>query len=284
MMHSKTLLYLTACLLLALTACREDRDLNTDTTSATDEAISRAYWDDLTRLVERESQQEGSLNGFHPSEATEPEDRCVAVNITPAGGGAFFPATLTLDFGAGCTYNGKTRSGVITAVFTGKYRNAGTVITVTPSNYVVNGHALSGTKTITNNGENAAGQLNYTIDIANGSITFPNGDVATRSSTRTRTWVAGQGTTFATDGMAGILDDEHTIDGTASGTNRNGVVYSAITTTPLHFAQACDWIQAGRLEITPDGAATRFIDYGNTGCDDQATVGVGNFSMAITLP
>ena len=41
---------------------------------------------------------------------------------------------------------------------------------------------------------------------------------------------------------------------------------------------------AGVLEHTPGGKATRYIDYGNGSCDDQATVTINGHVYTITLP
>jgi hypothetical protein len=44
-----------------------------------------------------------------------------------------------------------------------------------------------------------------------------------------------------------------------------------------HFTQ-------GTLEHTPGGKATRYIDFGNGTCDDQATVTINGTTYTITLP
>jgi hypothetical protein len=70
----------------------------------------------------------------------------------------------------------------------------GTVITITPQNYFVNGYQLNGSKTVTNLGENGNGDLHYSISV-DGSITAPgNAWTSQWESDRIRTWVEGQST------------------------------------------------------------------------------------------
>jgi hypothetical protein len=72
-----------------------------------------------------------------------------------------------VNFGAtNCQGNdGRNRRGaLVTIAFTGKYRDSLTVITVTPQNYFVDDNQVTGSKTITNKGHNAAHHLVYEIN------------------------------------------------------------------------------------------------------------------------
>ena len=82
-------------------------------------------------------------------------------------------------------------------------------------------------------------------------------------------------------------DDVYSITGSASGTTSNGNTFSSVITSPVirkmligcrrHFVQ-------GKLEHTPGGKATRYIDFGNGACDDQATVIINGNTYTINLP
>ena len=75
-------------------------------------------------------------------------------------------------------------------------------------------------------GENDNGNLNFDISIVDGKVTDPDGEFATWESERNREWIAGEETTILTDGLSGILDDEYSLTGTASGVNRHGIAYT----------------------------------------------------------
>jgi hypothetical protein len=151
--------------------------------------------------------------------------------------------------------------------YTGRYREPGTVITITPENYRVNNYLIEGQKTIENMGINANGQLYYTIT-ANGMVAEPsNAWAISWSANRTRTWVEGQDTPSR-------LDDVYEISGGSSGVNRNGVNYTSTITTPLRAEFSCAWIVSGQVTIEPEDYATRYIDFGNGECNNGFTVTV----------
>ena len=89
--------------------------------------------------------------------------------------------------------------------------------------------------------------------------------------------IAGASTPFVRN------DDIYRITGTANGVNINGVSYTANIVQPLRRAISCQWVESGTVEITPANLATRTLDFGSTGCDNQATVTVNNNSYSITL-
>src|SRR6202012_2249016 len=75
---------------------------------------------------------------------------------------------IVVDFGTGTTCkDGKVRSGQIIATWTGPYRATGTMITITFNNYTINGDKVTGTKTVTNEGLNANGNIHYKIEVTN---------------------------------------------------------------------------------------------------------------------
>ena len=109
-----------------------------------------------------------------------------------------WPKTLTINFGTSnclCA-DGNLRRGIITAVFTGQYRKPGTVISIYLSNYYHNNNFVQvGTHTITNNGINTNGNLSYTINVVNASVTTSSG-IISWNSYRTREWISGVTTTL----------------------------------------------------------------------------------------
>jgi hypothetical protein len=43
-------------------------------------------------------------------------------------------------------------------------------------------------------------------------------------------------------------------------------------TVPVEKRASCTWITKGRIDLTPEGLATRTVDYGDGTCDDKATL------------
>lgn len=189
-----------------------------------------------------------------------------------------FPKKVTIDFGSGCTDDrGITRTGKIIADITGKFRESGTVVTVTLENFTRNGNAITGQKTITNNGPNAAGHYVYTINVNDASITTDKGTISW-SSSRQREWISGFDTKWPN-----ISDDEFLITGSVSGVNSLDREFSIEITTALNVKRDCKWITAGVVEITSELGQTRKLDYGDGTCDDKATLHVRNKTKEITL-
>lgn len=272
----KKVILLGAAAVLAFSCKKEDAkdtikdQANNDYTSASDQAISDVIWQDIQKQSDEASQSEGV--GVRS---------CGTVTLNPIG---TFPTTLTIDFGtSGCVGNdGRFRVGKIVSVLTGHWRDSGTTVTITPDNYSVDGYHVSGTKTIENKGR-INGNLTYDVAVTNGKIIAPNGDSATRDSDVTYEWIAGENTTFMSHGTAGILDDIYLIRGTYTGVNRNGLAYTANTTTDIRKELSCKWPVSGVLDINPQGLPTRTIDFGNGTCDDDATVTVNNITIAFDM-
>ena len=260
---------LLASLLAFSTSCRKRRD-NRSTTTSQDHAAAEAGFNDIYKITEsaiKDNDLEKSGSAF-----ASIYGNCATITVNPPLPDTTFPKTITIDFGStNCqdTY-GVNRRGVISAVITGKYRSTGTMISVTTQDYYVNDNKIEGTKTITNLGQNSSGNTEFSVEIANAQITYPDGDITTYQSSRVREWVIGE----ATDGLLGIFDDEYDITGTASGVDRTGRAYDMTITSPLRSAILCKWIKQGTVEIQPEDLLLRTVDFGNGDCDAMVTVEV----------
>ncbi len=256
----------------------KDEEKDTDTGSASDQSLASSSVNDMTSIAD-EAGRNYTVSSF---KTASPDGllstSCASVTVDTLAAAK----TITVNFGStNCTCNdGRNRRGAIILNFTGKYRDSLTVITVTPQNYFVNDNQVTGSKTITNKGHNAANHLVYEIN-ANIQIVKASGaGTISWQSVRQREWVTGEST-------SSWNDDIYSITGNASGTTANGNAFSSVITSPLirnmsfgcrrHFTQ-------GVLEHTPSGKATRYIDFGNGACDDQATVTINGNAYTITLP
>jgi hypothetical protein len=239
-------------------SCRKDKRDILGSSTSTDNSTAENLFSDMFKVVDDVSSNTSGIR--------EDNIGCIDTIIVDTLSN---PKTIMIDFGSdACTGNdGRNRTGILHITYTGRYREPGTVITITPENYRVNGHLLSGQKTIENMGFNDNGQLYYSIT-ANGTVTAPSNEwTITWSANRTRTWVEGQDTPER-------LDDVYEITGGCSGVNRNGIAYTSTITTPLRAEVSCAWIVSGNITLEPEGYATRYIDFGAGECNNGFSVTV----------
>jgi hypothetical protein len=232
--------------------------------------------------------ENASLNDF--VEAATPADIAVAngavtepndlARILPAcATRTYDPSTrtLTLDFGTtNCTaLNGVTHRGQIVAVFNGRPRLQGSSVTITLVNYFRNDNQHTGTRIITN-----AGDGSYTLSVQNASVVTKAG-THSWTSQRTYTRIAGQSTRT-------LLDDQYSVTGSATGTNRRGTAYTAAIQQPLLkvFTPGCArFFTAGTVSIN-NGNNTLLLNYDPTNtqaCDNMASVTVNGRTRTIRL-
>jgi hypothetical protein len=260
-------LFLGAALFIAsFNSCKKsDNTISADTQAADDNSYAEATYNDAFNAVNTSATTGGSF--FKTSETLEMlSGASITIKIDSAG----TKKTLTIDFGTGTVCkDGKTRSGQIIGSWNGRYRDSGTVISITFNNYTVNGDKVEGTKTVTNLGHNSRGNLHFSIIISNAKITTSKGTISWQS-TRDREWVAGSNTPT-------IFDDVYNITGSASGTNIKGQTFTITITNALVVNLACRFIEAGTLTITSSASASSgIVDYGNGTCDDLATFTYNN--------
>jgi hypothetical protein len=263
-----------ACSLLLAAACKKEDDPtptptptpDLDYTSAADNARAEDAFNDMLIQVEGAVSANG-LRGV--------TDACAPVVTFDT---ISAPHTLTIDYGsADCTeLSGRTRRGRIDVSYTGHYHDIGTVITITPQSYYVNGMHLQGSKTVINMGPDNDGHPYFTIAVT-GSLSAADGSwTATHQATRTRTWTAGSTTPT-------LLDDEYTITGNGTGVNRNGVAYTVNISNALHVSTICPFITQGTVVITPEGHPEITIDCGNGACDATYTVTVSGHTYTLAF-
>ncbi len=188
---------------------------------------------------------------------------------------------VEVDFGTGIVWRGKTHKGKIVVTYTESRRISGAVRTITFDNYSINDNAIDGTKTVTFTSVSGEGSATFSASVdAKIKIKTKAGKDLVWNSLRIRTYDT-KGT------FDNWKDDEVTLSGNANGVNRNGVKYSAVIVTPLTVKLSCvetsGWLpSSGVLEVTPEGAAKRSVNYGSGSCDRTVTVTVGDRSFEWT--
>jgi hypothetical protein len=227
---------------------------------AKDNAIAEKAFSDMSNQVKAGmSQAENETEGGKSYNLMNNDS--VVITISPYDW-TTFPKTITVDYGTGCLGNdGVLRTGKVIIHTTGWYREHGTVITVTPDDYTVNGVIVEGQQTITNNGLNANNNLSYTV-ITDGSVTTPEGTIMWNSNL-TSEWIAGEPT------LLNPWDDEYLVTGTQHGYTVNADEYDIVILQPLHIKTNCTFVVAGELKMTADGYQDDiFVNYGNGDCDN----------------
>ena len=273
-------LVLAAIIGVTVTSCRKDKDdelLDKDTSSAADNALAEVSFNDVNNIADEASK--GNLISYLSTNNSNSNERGIMSSCaTITHDTITIPHKLTIDFGStNCLCNdGRYRRGQVIVDYTGRYRDSASIHTFTFNNYFVNDNQLLGTKTVTNNGHNSAGHLTYSIAV-NGQIIKANGGgTITWTSARTREWIAGENTLIWSD-------DVYLITGSASGTSAAGLSFTAVINSPLRKELACRYIVSGSIAITPQGKATRLVDFGGGSCDNQATVTINGQVHSITL-
>lgn len=273
-------------MVISITSCRKDKKtIDSDTFSSQDNSTAENLFADVKKVVEEVANDEGESNKKGDKANKYSFGSCATVSITPTWADTTWPKTLTIDFGTtNCTgYYGVNRRGIITVNLTGRYRDPGTVLTVSLNNYYVNDYKVEGTKTLTNNGRNSNNNLSYSVNVTGGKIIDPNGKSIQWASSYTSEWVEGESTNLFTDGISGLCDDVYLITGGGNGINRNGLAFSANIISPLRKEICCRWIVSGSYEIIPSGLSKRVADFGNGTCDNSATVTINGNTYNIKM-
>ena len=272
-----TYLMVAATVGITFTSCKKDKDetLDSDTSAASDNALAEGTYNDVHNIADEASS--GSLTSYLMTSGSG-ERGLLSTCATITNDTTVMPHMLTIDFGtSNCLCNdGRYRRGVINCSYSGHYRDSLATHTITFTNYFVNDNQVMGTKTVTNNGHNAAGHLVYNVTV-NGSIIKASGaGTVTWNSTRTREWIQGESTPTWSD-------DVYLITGSASGNNAAGRSFTINITTPLRREIGCHHFVSGVFELTPSGKPVRVVDYGTGACDNTATVTISGHTYTITL-
>jgi len=227
-------LFLTA---IAFSACQKSgmNPLDSETTLATDNARMDNESDNVGSVVNAIATSNGIGNVAGKLEGggvfgniTLPE--CATVTIDTVSS----PKSIIVDFGTSpclCDqWDGRYRQGMVKATWTGAYRDPGTVITITTTDYFRGDAAdqmdkLDINRTVTNMGPAANGNLQFhLVGVVN--VTYYTGETANWNVDKIKEWTQGASTVDPND-------DVLVITGTVTGTNRNGIPVSATITTPL---------------------------------------------------
>jgi len=254
-----------------LGSCKKE-NLENNMRSAEDNALAEVTFSDVNSIADEAAT--GSLTSYK----TDVSDGILSGCATITHDTVSDPHVLTIDFGvSNCLCNdGRYRRGKIIVTYSGHYRDPGHVHTITFDNYFVNDNQVMGIKTVTNNGYNNNGNLYFSIEVDGSIIRANNGGTIEFVSSRMREWIEGESTPQ-------WHDDVYLVTGTASGNNSEGNSFTAEITSALRRTVACHQFVSGTLEVVPSGSPTRYIDFGDGSCDNEATVTVNGNDHIIHL-
>ncbi len=261
--------------LMMFSSCEKKEEvtgiLNTETVE--DEAIADIIWNSVDADVDLVSSMFES-NSLKSASA----DTCPIIIIDHPDS-TYFPRTLIIDFGDEyCeTWEGRPKKGKIIITVNKPIYEPGSVRTVTFEDYYIAEHKVEGVHTLTNNGFNGSGNLNFQAVLSGGKITFPDGGIVVREMNHNREWIIG------IDTPRYWWDDQWHITGTASGTNRDGVSYNNLITTPVLYKAVCHFPVSGIIDLNIENVGTLVMDYGDGECDNLATITFGENVWTITL-
>lgn len=279
---------------LTVSSCKKDNELlnSNDTQNLNSESVSDSYSDEATDMSNvsiagvSDLQYAGARTEGEPvTNLKDLDDRlkCATVTLTrtpnstrdnPVG-------SIMIDFGTGCTdARGVTRKGKIIINYVGKRFVSGSSITTTFDGYSRNDVKVEGTHTLTNTQANLTSFPRFTVVIAGGKLTFPDGKTITREQTFTREW---QRASSPTQDKWVILSGS-----SASGTNKNGKSYTMNVTKDLVYSRACQisnkvFIAVSGTKVFVADSKTYTVDYGDGNCDNDITVTLGGISKTITV-
>lgn len=215
--------------------------------------------------------------------------------------------TITIDFGTnGCTgTDGRIRKGKLLFDFSSstpttniKYRNPGFFVSIKSLNYLVDGNQINIiNKTIKNTtpitipaGTNLTWSITANISIikSNSGGTFSWICDRTKELINTSDPLCYNGQANAINWLKAKIK----LNGNSNGTNSKGENYIAkIKDIVRDYTCAPDPSKlhrhpfiSGTIEYTPGNRPTRFLNYGNGGCDLNATLTINGKSWIVTLP
>ena len=271
--------FLLSGLIVGLGACNDDNEVSIgiDESTIKAEVIMDAAFEDIDDMVTISmSATDGPDEG---RTATGHDDRLACADVTHDKENQ----TITIDFGDGCEDpRGRVRAGIINISYTGRRFLPGSVIITTFDNFSIDSIKIEGTRTVTNITEIVGDHLSspkFSITLVGGKMTWPDGTFVTRNIDRVRIWVR----------ALNPLDDEHHIDGTANGINKEGIDYSMVITETLIFKRICRFegnrvfIPVSGIKEVNKGGQVYVVNFGDGQCDNIITVTHGDVTVDIDL-
>lgn len=283
-------------------ACKKNSNSTTavdsDTSGAGDNTMAESTSNDVVNIAGQVSEN-GSLSSYRLGDQENMLTTCASVTTNTT------TQTFTVTFSGHACLDGHTRTGSLMYDYHTSTSNAiwfripGWACTVSSSNYVVDGNAITVNKTISNSTATTftptATNLTWAIS---GTITVVkpnNGGTINWVCNRTKTLLNTSDTAVYHGYSLPISWNKAKlgITGSASGTDSKGENFNATITSQLVLDMTCSpdvnnvghhpFIQGG-IDFTPGTKATRHIDFGSGTCDLNYTVTINGNTYNLTMP
>ena len=265
---------------ISLSACNEDpEEFTSDSDVAesivTDEAIADDLFVDVDLISDEASLYEGSTQGGRLEDDDSALLRdCVGRLLERREENKVFTKIVTLDFQEGCEGpKGRERQGTMVITRITDANEATYTVSTTFQDFFLDGKKVEGTRTrIYTKLETGVHQV--AITLTDGKVTLEDGRIIERSGSFIKNQNRNSG--------------EISVEGEASGINRNGVAYTATVTSPLVYKQSCAtegifMATQGTRSIAREGKADVTIDYGQGDCDKTVAVTVNGEERTLEL-
>lgn len=273
--------------------------------TATDNNLAESTSNDIVSMSSQVCES-STLTTFRTSDANGIISMapCAAITTNTAD------KTYTVDFGtAGCIgTDGRTRTGKLIFNYSAstpstatKYRNPGFCVSITSSNYVVDGNAITiNNKTIKNTTPTTITVGPYPPVPLTWSISA-NISIVKANSGETVSWISDRKKELTNFGDIACYAGQSTainwtiakikINGTASGTNAKGESFTAVandlvrdfTCTPDLTKPHRHPFISGNILYTPGTRPARLIDFGTGNCDFAGTITINGQTFAFTM-
>lgn len=257
----KKLLFITAIAFATfLTSCSKDEEAVSDLVGELDidsEATFEANYEDIDLIVEAGMETLDDAARVNSDAVLD----CATITHDKEN------KTVTIDYGEGCEGpGGRIRAGIIRISYSDHRLVPGAFRTTTFDGFSVDGVLVEGTRSVENVSESLDSDPSFSISLVGGKLTFEDETTATRDAQRTRTWMR----------ASNPLNDEATVEGSASGTRRDGVSYSVETLSPIVYKRAC-WssrvfIPVSGIKQYTSGDNVAVVNYGDGTCDNEVTI------------
>jgi hypothetical protein len=259
---------LTGTLLLMFVSCSKDSSNEEELTTAEVMSATELQFSDETDMITEEimsiaedvyaTEEIAATSKGNYSSDYLPD--CVTVSVVLNQG----MREVTLDFGEGCELpTGNLVSGKVNLSYVLDLEVASNRVELTLEDFTFNDVLVEGDATIVRVRSNESGNPQGTAN-ATFVATWPNGDTASFTGTRTREWIEGFGTGFWGDNV-------FLITGKRTYISRAGNEFVKEVITPLRRELSCRFIVSGVLDISRLGNTAR-LDFGDGSCDAKGTL------------
>lgn len=247
-------------MLIAAYSCNKEANDDVDVSNSTFEAEASVYSDELEKSADAVTfNKDMNINGSNGPNGMGCLPECATVSVDYPDGGTY-PRVITIDYGEeNCQVRPNLyKRGKIIITLTDSIINVGAQRLVTFDSFYINDNLVSGSRSLSNMGENEDSYITFDID---NDISI--GDW-TRQTTGSKIWIEG----FETMEFA---DNVFLLTGSSSSTRPGGLVIDRTIIEDLRVDRSCGYITEGIVSIQR-GDEVSSIDFGDGSCDNLATI------------